>query len=417
MVVEYQLALIIVAAAVAFYLAWNIGANDVANAMATSVASGALSLKRAVVVAAVLNFLGAVFVGTKVSNAHRVDIIDPGVFESDPELLVIGMFAALISAAIFITIATWFGLPISTTHAIVGGIAGFGIAAYGLTAINVAGLSKIMASWAISPLAGALIAWLTFMIIKRYIFDTGDPVRNTRLFTPPMMALVFFVMTLSMIYKGLKNLHMDLPVLTALAFAALIGTAAGLISVFFVGRYMERTKDIKDPHARVEKVFLFAQVISAMFVAFAHGANDVGNAIGPMATIIEVIRTGSVETGATIPLWLLMLGAVGILIGTATWGVKVMDTVGKKITEITATRGFSAEFAAATTVLACSKMGLPVSTTHVLVGAVIGVGLAGGLHGVDVKVIAKIFASWMVTLPVAGTLCAVIFWILAWAFI
>jgi PiT family inorganic phosphate transporter len=226
-----------------------------------------------------------------------------------------------------------------------------------------------------------------------------------------MMGFVFFVMTLSMIYKGLKNLHLDLPVFLALAMGAVVGTVAGVISYFLIKKYMDRTTDIEDPHRRVEKVFLISQVVSAMFVAFAHGANDVGNAIGPMATILNVAETGTVETDMTIPLWLLILGGIGIMIGTATWGVKVMETIGKKITEITATRGFSAEFGAALTVLVCSKMGLPISTTHVLVGSVIGVGLAGGLQGVDVRVIGKIFASWVITLPLAAGLCAVFFWL------
>jgi PiT family inorganic phosphate transporter len=403
------LIIILAAAAVAFYTAWNIGANDVANAMGTSVASGALSLKRAVIVAAILNFLGAVFVGTHVSNAHRVDIVYPEAFSSEPMLLLYGMFAALIAAAIFITIATYFGLPISTTHAIVGAIAGYGIAAYGFSTINVAGLTKIMSSWAISPLAGAAIAYLIFIMIKRYIFDTKDPIRNTRLLAPPLMGFVFFIMTLSMIYKGLKNLHLDLPTPIALSLAGVIGVIAGIISYYLINQFLLRNQNDLEPIARVEKIFLFAQVVSAMFVAFAHGANDVGNAVGPMATIISVAETDSVATDIGIPLWLLVLGGFGILIGTATWGVKVMDTIGKKITEITATRGFSAEFGAATTVLICSKFGLPISTTHVLVGAVIGVGLAGGLQGVDVKVIGRIILSWIVTLPIAAFLCAVIF--------
>jgi PiT family inorganic phosphate transporter len=411
MAVEVTVGLIIAAAAVALYLAWNIGANDVANAMGTSVASGALTLRNAVIVAAVLNFLGAVFVGTKVSNAHRVDIVHPESFESDPQLLVLGMFAALISAAIFITIATYFGMPVSTTHAIVGAIAGFGLAGYGLGAINGAGLLKIVSSWAVSPLAGAIIAFVIFWIIKRYVFDTADPIKSTKMFAPPLMGFVLFVMTLSMIYKGLKNLHMDLPVLLALGVASVIGVIAAMISYYLITKYMERTKDIEDPHRRVEKIFLIAQVVSAMFVAFAHGANDVGNAIGPMATILNVAETGTVQTDMGIPLWLLILGGFGIMVGTATWGVKVMDTIGKKITEITATRGFSAEFGAAMTVLICSKLGLPISTTHVLVGSVIGVGLAGGLHGVDVKVIGKIIVSWLVTLPIAAALCAAFFWL------
>jgi PiT family inorganic phosphate transporter len=399
------LLIILLAAIVAFYMAWNIGANDVANAMGTSVGSGALTIKKAIIVAGILEFAGAVMVGTTVSNAHRVDIVYPDAFSSSPLLLLYGMFAALLASAIFITIATYFGLPVSTTHAIVGAIAGFGLIAFGPSAINTIGLGKIIASWAISPFAGAVIAFIIFLLIKKFVFDTQDPIRSTRLLTPPLMGLVFFIMTLSMIYKGLKNLHLDLPVALAIGLAAAIGAIATLVAYFIIDRYMQRTGHIKDTNVRVERIFLFAQVVSAMFVAFAHGANDVGNAVGPMATILSVAETGSVATNINIPLWLLILGGIGIVVGISTWGHRVMKTIGKKITEITATRGFSAEFGAATTVLICSKMGLPISTTHVLVGAVIGVGLAGGLQAVNLRIIGKIIASWMITLPLAALLC------------
>jgi PiT family inorganic phosphate transporter len=397
--------LMIGAACIAFYMAWNIGANDVANAMGTSVGSGAITLKQAVIIAAVLEFSGAVLVGSHVANAHRVDIVKPDVFVSDPELLMYGMVAALLASAFWITMATYYSMPVSTTHSIVGAIMGFGIAAFGPGAIQVAGVSKIIISWVVSPLCGAAIAFVIFIFVRRQILNSENPVRMTEKVVPPIVGLVFFIITLSAIYKGLKNLHLDLALFEALALAAIIG----IISMFAAFALLNRVQfDQKEPLKSVEKIFAYLQVMSACYVAFAHGANDVGNAIGPLATTISIALTmgdaggASVPNQTIIPLWVLVLGGAGITIGVLTWGKKVIRTIGSKITDITPTRGFSAEFGAATTVLICSKLGLPISTTHTLVGAVIGVGFAGGLAALDLRIIGKIIVSWLVTLPIAA---------------
>lgn len=397
------------ASAIALYMAWNIGANDVANAMGTSVGSGAITLKQAVVIAGFLELAGAVLVGTHVANAHRVDIVDPEKFSSDPNLLMYGMIAALLSAALWITLATYFSMPVSTTHSIVGAIMGFGIAAFGFSAIKIAGVSKIMLSWVVSPFAGAAIAFVIFILIRRRILNSDRPLEQTRKVVPLLVGFVFFIITLSAIYKGLKNLHLDLSIVTAL----LLATVSGMIAAFIASTILRRIKlDRKNPLWTIEKIFAVLQIISACYVAFAHGANDVGNAIGPLATIVAIAKTGTVGTQVEIPLWILILGGIGITIGVLTWGKRVIKTIGSKITDITPTRGFSAEFGAATTVLICSKMGLPISTTHTLVGAVIGVGFAGGLGALDLRVIGKIIVSWVITLPVAAVTSILIFWLI-----
>ena len=380
-------------------MAWNIGANDVANAMGTSVGSGALSLKQAVLVAAFLEFFGAVLVGSHVARTQRTEIVDPDLFMSNPDYLLWGMVAALVSSAIWITIATYFSMPISTTHSIVGAIMGFGIAAYGFSAIQVAGISKIMLSWLISPLAGAAIAYLIFILVRKKILESDDPLQITKKIVPPLVGLVFFIITLSAIYKGLKNLHLDLEIEQAISIALIIGTIAMVISFILLNKLKFKTRN---PITKVEKIFAYLQIISACYVAFAHGANDVGNAVAPFATIIDIARTGKVGDMVEVPIWVLVLGGAGITIGVMTWGKRVIKTIGEKITDITPSRGFSAEFGAATTVLVFSKLGMPISTTHTLVGGVIGVGIAGGVGALDLRVIGKIIISWLITLPVAA---------------
>jgi PiT family inorganic phosphate transporter len=396
-------------AIIALYMAWNIGANDVANAMGTSVGSGALTLKQAVLIAAFLEFFGAVLVGANVAKTQRTEIVDPEQFASNPELLMYGMMAALISSAVWITIATYFSMPVSTTHSIVGSIMGFGIAAYGFSAIQVAGVSKILISWLVSPLAGAAIAFLIFIIIRRRVLNAKEPLRATKRFAPPLVGLVFFIITLSAIYKGLKNLHLDMDLAQALIIATIVGIVAG-INAFAMFKIMKN--NIKDQTKAVERIFAYLQIISACYVAFAHGANDVGNAVAPFATIIEIARTGVVGDMVEVPIWILVLGGIGITIGVMTWGKKVIQTIGKNITDITPSRGFCAEFGTATTVLVCSKLGMPISTTHTLVGSVIGVGLAGGVAALDLRIIGKIVISWVITLPIAALSTIGIFFII-----
>lgn len=393
--------ILLIAVSVGLYMAWNIGANDVANAFGTSIGSKALTFKQVVLIAAIFEFAGAVLVGSHVTDTVRKGIVDSSLFAARPEILAYGMVSALLAASIWLHIASTIGWPVSTTHSIVGGIAGFGLVAGGFSAIAWGKMGQIVLSWVLSPLLGGIIAATMFIFISRRIIDTEDPHLQLKKVSPYLIFLVITTLFLSIIYKGLKNLHLDLPFNQALFIASLIGLFAAVIGKVLIDKVEPGHKGGFDA---VERVFRYLQIITACYVAFAHGANDVANAIGPVAAVISVIQTKTVQMKVDVPIWLLLIGGGGIILGLATYGYKVIEMVGKKITEITPSRGFSAEFGAATTVLIASKLGLPVSTTHTLVGAIIGVGLARGMAALNLRVIRDIFISWGATIPFTAIL-------------
>jgi len=401
--------ILIAAVLIGLYSAINIGANDVANAMATSVASGALTIKRAVVVAGVCDVLGAVLVGSHVANTIRKGLIDPLQFSDRQNLFLFGMLAAVLGSALWVNIATYFKLPVSTTHSIIGGVVGFGLVSVGIAGINWKVVLFVILSWIISPIFGGIIAFTIFSIIKKFILSSKEPIAQTRKIGPFFTGMVGFILSLAVTFKGLKHLHLDLPIIEALLISLCVGAGGFLLGSFLLRRYKERDTD---PYYQVEKMANPLQVLSAGFQAFSHGANDVANAIGPVAAVVTVIQTQKVEMQVAIPLWLLLLGGVGLAFGVYTWGYRVMETVGKKITSITPTRGFSAEFGTATTVLLCSRLGMPVSTTHVAVGNIIGVGLARGISAINLSVIKRIFSAWIISLPAAGLFSVAIYLIL-----
>ncbi len=404
-----DLLVLLIAVLVGLYMAWNIGANDVANAFGTSIGSKALTFKQVVLIAAIFEFAGAVLVGSHVTNTVRKGIIDSSLFTATPELFAYGMVSALLAASIWLHIASTIGWPVSTTHSIVGGIAGFGLVAGGFSAIAWGKMAQIVISWVLSPLLGGIIAAAMFIFISRRIIDTENPHLQLKKVTPYLIFLVISILFLSIIYKGLKNLHLDLPFNQALLIASLIGLFAAVISKVLIDKVEPGHKGGFDA---VERVFRYLQILTACYVAFAHGANDVANSIGPVAAVISVIQTKTVQMKVDVPIWLLFIGGGGIVIGLATYGYKVIEMVGKKITEITPSRGFSAEFGAATTVLIASKLGLPVSTTHTLVGSVIGVGLARGMAALNLRVIRDIFISWGATIPFTAILTVLFYKVL-----
>lgn len=409
--------LLIVALVVGFYMAWNIGANDVANAMGTSVGSGALNFRRAVLLAGIFEFAGAVLVGGHVSDTVRKDIVDPLQFADDPNLLIYGMLSALVAAALWLHLASYFGQPVSTTHSIVGGVFGFGLIANG--AVEWGTMGKIVASWLISPFFSGLLAFLLFRLISKRVMAADNPIAATRAYAPFFVFLVAVILVLSFIFKGLKNLHLDISYATALGMAAGIGAIVAFLANVLVFKRMTipAVRSTAEEYAQVERIFIGLQITTACYVAFAHGANDVANAVGPLAAIYSVHSTGEVAMKVGVPLWTLVLGGVGIVTGLAMYGRKVMETVGTKITEMTPSRGFAAEFAAATTVLTCSKLGIPVSTTHALVGAVMGVGLARGIAGVNAKVARSIFSSWVATVPITAGMTAIFYLLIKWTMV
>jgi PiT family inorganic phosphate transporter len=411
--------LLLVTLLAGLYMAWTIGANDVANAMGTSVGSGALTLTAAIAVAGVMEFSGAVVMGSGVTDTISKGIIETSLFAPDgplgpsgPHQLALAMLSALISAALWLHFATHFGLPVSTTHSIVGAVLGVGILSFGWNGVNWGTMLQILGSWVVSPVLGGLLAFVTFWNVRKHILRSPDPIAATRRVAPHMVAIVVAVMFLSFIYKVLKNRIDAPPVLMSVGLSLVAGGAVGIVVGYLIRRREPRPGGT--PYAYVERMFGMLQISTACFVAFAHGANDVANAVGPLAAVVSLYRNGyaTISTQVTVPFWVLVAGGLGIVIGLATFGYRVIATIGKQITEMTPTRGFSAEFGAATTVLVASSLGLPISTTHTLVGGVIGVGFAQGIGALNLRVVRNIVTSWLATVPAAAATAAVIFLVL-----
>ena len=395
------------------YMACNIGANDVANAMGTSVGSKALTFKQAIMIAAVAEFIGAFFVGGHVSDTIRKGMLDPTIFEAVPYHLVYGMISALIAAALWLHIASYLGWPVSTTHSIVGGVVGFGIIAGGMDVINWEKIGQVVLSWVVSPVMGGFVAFLVFKFINKNVFSKRTPLVYAKRLLPHMVFVVFLILTNAMVYKGLKNLHLDLSFVHALVISLLVGSLAFVVTKLLVKKIPYNASwNLQKQFHETENVFKYLQILTAFYVAFAHGSNDVANAVGPLAAVVAILKDGQVHMKVIMPTWVLGLGGGFIVFGLLVWGAKVMATIGEKITELTPSRGFAATFGAATVVLICSKMGLPISTTHTLVGSVIGVGLARGLASLNFDIIKMIAISWISTIPftaIISMLCYKIF--------
>ena len=419
------------------YMAWNIGANDVANAMGTSVGSGALTIKQAVIIAAIMELAGAVLVGMHVTDTVRKGIFDPAAFE--PTQLVLGFLAALLAAAVWLQVATYFGWPVSTTHSIVGAVVGVGVIIGGGDVISWTKVFEIVMSWVTSPLCGGIVAYLLFVLIQKKIIDQEHPLKQAYRVTPFLVFYVGFVLSMVMVFKGLKNLKLDLDLKGAMLVSGVVGIIFYGVAVAWLKNLrakndqeyqaLENAGTSSDSDAvdsedrarrfefeKVEGIFGFLMILSACFLAFAHGANDVANAIGPVAAVVDIVQTGEIATKSQVPIWILLLGGVGIVIGLATWGYKVIETIGKKITELTPSRGFAANIGAATTIVLASRMGFPISTTHTLIGAVLGIGCARGIGSLNFKVIRDIFASWLITIPAGAGLAIAFYYLLDFAF-
>jgi len=409
-IVENANILMIMACTFGLFMAWGVGANDVANAMGTSVGSKAITIKQAIIIAMVFEFAGAYLAGGDVTATIRKGIIDPSMLGDQPELLVYGMMSALLAAGTWLLIASLLGWPVSTTHTIVGAIVGFAVVGISVSAVNWGKVGTIVASWVVSPvLAGTLSFWL-FKSVQKLILNTEDPFQNAKRYIPCYIFLVGFMITMVTLTKGLKHTGLSLSFGESLVFALLGGIATMLLGFILVQRASKNAViDENDRFANVERIFAILMVFTACSMAFAHGSNDVANAIGPLAAVVSIIsNNGEILQKSVLPGWILLLGGGGIVLGLATYGFKVIATIGKKITHLTPSRGFAAELGAATTVVIASGTGLPISTTHTLVGAVLGVGLARGISALNMRMIRTIFASWIITLP-AGAGLAIIF--------
>lgn len=456
--------LLILAILFGLYVAWNIGANDVANAVGTSVGSGALTLKQAVIIAAIFEFAGAFFLGSNVSATLESGIVNPSLFAHNLNDYIFGMLASLLAAGVWLQIASFFGWPVSTTHSIVGAVLGFGLVLGGFEAIYWGEIGSIAMSWVISPLLGGALSYLIFTVIRFKILYEINPVNAAKKATPYFVFAIFGVLTLIILFDGLSNIDLDLNTLQVIGLAVATGLVGAIIAFFLVKRIKEPSlpvrvhnsqveiglkkaykhllhveaaasdkllsrvrclitetgtlaKEVEVPEEKqysefvvVEKIFIYLQIIIACFMAFAHGSNDVANAIGPLSAVVNILlgKANHIQGASSISIWLLLLGGIGIVAGLATWGWRVIETVGKKITELTPSRGFSAGFGASVTIVLASKLGLPISTTHVLVGAVLGVGFARGIGAINLNTIRDIVVSWVITVP-AGAILSVIF--------
>ncbi len=417
-IAAYGTILIVLAVIFGLYMTWGVGANDLANAMGTSVGAGAVTVKQAIGIAIVFEFAGAVLAGGNVTKTIRKGIIDPTAIISSPEILVYGMLAALLAAAVWLMIASSKGWPVSTTHSIVGALIGFAVVGIGPEAVNWGKVGKIVASWVISPLIGGTIAFLLVMSTRKLIFNTDNPLKNAKKYAPFYIFLVGFVISLVTLFKGLKHLNIELTAVQSFGLAIVIGLMTAAVGIFFIRRVEEDPEADQDFHfASVEKVFTPMMLFTACSMAFAHGSNDVANGIGPLAAVISIVTSGGeVMQSSEMPVWILVVGGSGIVLGLVTLGYKVMLTVGTKITELTPSRGFCAELAAASTVVLASRTGLPVSTTHILVGSVLGVGLARGIGALDLRVVMNIIISWIVTLPAGAVMAMAFFFFLKGVF-
>jgi inorganic phosphate transporter, PiT family len=459
--VTITLLLLILAIVFGLYVAWNIGANDVANAVGTAVGSGALTLKQAVLIAAIFEFCGAFFLGSGVSETLESGIVNPALFTGRMQDYVFGMLASLLATGAWLQFASFFGWPVSTTHSIVGAVLGFGYAFGGIEGVYWEELGSIALSWVVSPLLGGALSYLIFSVIRVNILYDVNPVAAAKRLTPYLVFAIFGVLSLIILFNGLAHIDIHLTFLQALGVALVCGGVTACIAYFLVKRVKEPALPVRNQHLQVElslkkaqkhllrveaasygklqskvhdllegvealtrevevpeqaqyseytvveKIFVYLQIVIACFMAFAHGSNDVANAIGPLSAIINVLQGTSIKEEG-VPAWLLFLGGIGIVVGLATWGWRVIETVGKKITELTPSRGFSAGFGAATTIIVASKLGLPISTTHVLVGAVLGVGFARGIGAINLDTIRDIVISWIITVP-AGAILSVLF--------
>jgi PiT family inorganic phosphate transporter len=410
----YGSMLVMFAGAVGFLMAWGIGANDVANAMGTSVGSKALTIKQAIIIAMIFEFAGAYLAGGEVTSTIRKGIIDASYFVDQPELLVYGMTAALLAAGLWLIIASYFGWPVSTTHSIVGAIVGFSAVGVGVDSVTWSKVGGIIGSWIVTPLISGIIAYFIFMSSQKLIFNTKDPITNAKRYVPFYMFLAGFILSLVTITKGLKHVGLHFSTMEAVILAIIVGALVSIVGKVFVNRVKIDPKADKQMHfANVEKIFSVLMIVTACAMAFAHGSNDVANAIGPLAAVVSIVEHGGQITAkAELAWWILPLGGVGIVLGLAIFGKRVMATIGHGITHLTPSRGFAAELAAASTVVIASGTGLPISTTQTLVGAVLGVGMARGIAALNLGVVRNIVISWVVTLPIGAGLSIIFFYML-----
>lgn len=395
-----------------FTMACGIGANDVSNAMGTSVGSKAITIRQAIIIASIFEFLGALFVGSEVTTTIRENLINPNLFDVEKDYFILGMLSSLLAAGTWLLAASFFGWPVSTTHTIVGGIVGFGCIVLGVHNVQWVNVFPIIISWCLSPFLGAIIAFCLFMSAQHLIFSHKHPLNAAKKIIPVYILLTSWIIFM-IICSKLYHLGIKLTLLQTFYSASVLSIISTLIGKIIINNLHFKTNDDRQfDFTNVEKIFSILMVFTACIMAFAHGSNDVANAIGPVAAVVCTTQNINPGNSPIVPTWVLFIGATGIVIGLALYGHKVIETVGSKITHLTPSRGFSATLASATTVVFASSTGLPISTTHTLVGGILGVGLARGIHALNLNVIKTIFISWLITLPAGAFLSIIFFYML-----
>lgn len=410
--------ILIMAGVIAFVMAGGMGANDVSNAMGTSVGSKALTVRKAIIIAIIFEFAGAYLAGGGVTNTISKGIVSHEYFTGSPEFIIYGMMASLLAAATWLTIATIAKLPVSTTHTIVGAIVGFAVISAGIDAVKWGSIANIAASWVISPIMGGVLAFILLRTAQRLILDTEDPFARAKRYVPIYIGYCGFILSSVTLIKGIKHLDIHISTSHGLLISLLIGIGVALLGMLILSRIKPNPDHDKTfRFTSAEKIFAVLMIFTACTMAFAHGSSDVSNAIGPLAAIYDIISNdGVLSSQVAIPKWILLIGAIGIVVGLSIFGARVMSTVGTKITELTPSRGFAAELGTASTVVLAAGMGIPISTTHTLVGAVLGVGMARGISSINLKTIGNIFASWIITLPAGAILSIIFFYVFKMAF-
>jgi len=408
---EFGTTFIILACAFGLFMAWGVGANDVANAMGTSVGSKAVTIKQAIIIATVFEFAGAYLAGGEVTATIRKGILDMDMLSGSPELVIYGMLASLLAAGIWLVVATRAGWPVSTTHTIVGAIVGFAAVGIGVEAVKWAKVGTIVMSWVVSPLLAGTLSFALFRSVQTLIINTDNPIQNAKRYVPVYIFMVGFIIALVTMFKGLKHIGLDLGTVEMLGIALLIAIVITIGGIYAISKLkLDPAADKEFHYTNVERIFGILMIVTACAMAFAHGSNDVANAVGPIAAVVNIVNNnGMIAIKSAMPSWILLLGGIGIVAGLLTYGHKVIATIGSGITQLTPSRGFAATLAAASTVVIASSTGLPISTTHTLVGAVLGVGLARGLGALNMNVVRTIFLSWIITLP-AGAILSIFFY-------
>lgn len=417
-IANYGTLLIIIAAAFGFFMAWGIGANDVANAMGTSVGTRSLTIKQAIIIAMIFEFAGAYLAGGEVTSTIKNGIIDSAAYADTPDLLVFGMIASLLASGTWLLVASYFGWPVSTTHTIIGAIIGFALVSLGSEAVYWSKVGGIVGSWVVTPAISGLMAYFIFISVQRLIFNADKPLAAAKKYVPAYIFMTVMVICLVTLQKGLKHVGLDMSSTESFVLSSVISLISALLSGIYIKRKQYDSADDKSmQYTNVEKVFGILMVVTACAMAFAHGSNDVANAIGPLSAVVSIVQSsGEITAKSSIAWWILPLGGIGIVIGLASLGHKVMATVGTGITHLTPSRGFAAQLATAATVVIASGTGLPISTTQTLVGAVMGVGLARGIAALNLNVLRNIVVSWVVTLPAGAILAIIFFYIIQWSF-